>query len=42
MIIAIPMIITDVKNDKEIKEMYKSYINENKKTEYKDKTKTQK
>lgn len=42
MIIAIPMIITDVRNDKEIKEMYKSYINENKKIEYKDKTKTQK
>lgn len=39
MIIATPMIITDVKNDKEIKEMYKSYINGNEKPEYKDKTK---
>lgn len=38
-IIAIPIIITDMKNDKEIKEMYKSYINGNEKTEYKDKTK---
>ena len=39
MIIAIPIIFIDVKNDKDIKEMYQIYNKESKISEYKDKTK---
>ena len=40
MIIAIPIILIDVKNDKDIKEMYQIYNKESKIPEYKDKTKS--
>ena len=36
--VAIPIIIIDVKNDKEIKEMFESYQKDGKVPEYKDKT----
>lgn len=39
MIIAIPIILIDIKNDKDIKEMYQIYNKESKIPEYKDKTK---
>ena len=39
MIIAIPIILIDIKNDKDIKEMYQIYNKESKISEYKDKTK---
>lgn len=39
LVIAIPVIIIDLKNDREIKNMYQSYLKENKILEYKDKTK---
>lgn len=40
MIIAIPIILIDIKNDKDIKEMYQIYNKESKISEYKDKTKS--
>lgn len=40
MIIAIPIILIDVKNDKDIREMYQIYNKESKIPEYKDKTKS--
>lgn len=38
-IIAVPLIIIDIKNDREIKKMYQSYLQEKQVPEYQDKTK---